>query len=144
MECDGHTICILYVPLILHNADPNNVVYLAFTLLCADGFSFPGKVHLASINPEEGACVFSIDSNCSVDDYLPSTSCSNCYYDGSVFICNSVPAGESCNFTLRATVYNFTSLRSDPVDCTHNTGGEYEYSVVNMKLHTCSSIHVYQ
>lgn len=77
--------------------------------------------------PEEGACVFSVASNCTVDDYIvsESTDCSNCSYNGSDFICNAVSPGENCNLSVRAKVNDVTSLGSDQVSCTSNIGGEY-------------------
>ena len=80
---------------------------------------------LATKNPEEGACVFIVDSKCTADDYLLSTSCSNCSYNGSAFICNDVPPGENCRFSIQAILNNLTSLESDPIFCANIIGGEY-------------------
>ena len=81
---------------------------------------------LATKNPEKEVCVFSIDSNCSVENYMyhnsPSTNCSNCFYNDTIFICDNVSPGETCHLSALASLNDFTSLESDPAFC---SGGEY-------------------
>ena len=98
-----------------------NLFTLVHSLFCIDGFNFPGEVDK---NQENGTCAFSVKSSCTVDDYLPSSSCSNCSLNDNIFICDDVQLGKNCTFTVQAALCNFISVESDLAFCSR-IGGEY-------------------
>ena len=110
-----------------------------FSLLCTDGFSFPGEVRTLN-SSEEQRCIFNWSSDCVVDGYTPIPTCSNHSRDGNSVVCSDVKPGVKYSLTVQAAMCNFTSLESNQVVCAIE--GEYEctMNIHEANICTCTCI----